>query len=124
MAVSEASAMIVLLSYGLKHGPASGANVVYSATSIQNPHGIRRLRELDGRSPEVQGWLLARGGVEKLVSDIVYGAAAFHEQGLDGVLAVGCHGGRHRSVAIVEMAADRLVREMGINPKVKHRDLK
>ena len=95
--------MIKLISFGYSHGLLPTAGAVFDCRILSNPHHVADLRRLDGRSEQVRdyvsrdpefNWLIHR------VRDAVKGDAK--------VIAFGCYGGRHRSVAMAEIVAERL----------------
>lgn len=110
--------MITLMSYGQKHGLRPPANLYFDATVLPNPFQRRGLRLLDGRHQAVQTWLRRHLKTDPLIDDIT--AACKLAQPI--TVAVGCLGGRHRSVAVVEMVAEKL-RMQGYQPIVGHRDV-
>ena len=94
---------------------------------LPNPHYDPALRDRDGRDLEVQRYIQKDAkageileGFIQLIEDVV----SFYEKEDRAyfVLAVGCTGGRHRSVAVVCTLEERL-RSRGISPKVFHRDI-
>jgi len=111
--------MITLLSYGLSKGPSPTATLLYSAAGLPNPHTRPELRPLTGQDTRVQEWLEAYPAFDKLVARVVAEAAKVPA---GSTVAVGCWGGRHRSVAVVEEAAWRLG-AAGVEVRVKHREL-
>lgn len=110
-----------LVSFGRKHGSLNDPDVlVFSAAQVPNPHKIPKLRDRDGRDAEVQRMVLRSPKGAALASRV---ACAIMTAPGDITVAVRCHGGRHRSVAIVEEAA-RIVRALGFDVDVVHRDLR
>jgi UPF0042 nucleotide-binding protein len=101
---------LVFLSFGYKNGIPDSADYVFDVRSMPNPHWVPALSPLDGRAPEVAGFLEKDPLVPKMTQDI--GAfldrwlPAFQAQDRAYVtVAVGCTGGRHRSVYVVEKLA-------------------
>lgn len=110
--------MLTLVSFGKgKHGDLDGADVVFNACTIQNPHRDRALRALTGCDPRVSSKVLKAGGL-KLVFDVM----RYVESHRNAKVGVFCYGGRHRSVAIVNEVA-RLLTARGLVVVVEHRDL-
>jgi UPF0042 nucleotide-binding protein len=104
---------VLLESFGFKYGMPGDADFVFDARSLPNPYWEPALRDLDGRHPPVIRFLESQGGVQRYVDDI----ATFIAPRLDEfrassrrylTIAVGCTGGQHRSVYIVEQLAARL----------------
>jgi len=101
---------ITVESFGYKHGIPGDADFVFDARSLPNPYWEPALRELTGRDPEVMRYLESHSSVAQLVEDIgrfIEARIPEYQASLRGYLtvAVGCTGGQHRSVYIV----DRLV---------------
>ena len=101
---------ITVESFGYKHGIPGDADFVFDARSLPNPYWEPALRELTGRDPEVIGYLESHSSVAQLIEDIgrfIEARIPEYQASLRGYLtvAVGCTGGQHRSVYIV----DRLV---------------
>jgi UPF0042 nucleotide-binding protein len=99
-------------SFGFKHGIPGDADFVFDARSLPNPYWEPSLRSLTGSDAEVIRFLEAQEGVGRLVDDIVRfidGRIPEYESNNRGYLtvAIGCTGGQHRSVYIVERLAER-----------------
>jgi len=110
---------ITLTSFSYKFGkPSNAAKVIDTRTAVRNPWRRAELRKLTGLDPRVQEFV----GHCKGAKDLLYTAARRVELGFQSI-AFGCQGGKHRSVALVEMLAKQL-REDGRNVVVVHRDLK
>lgn len=119
---------IQLMSFGFKFGLPLEADFVFDARFLANPYYVEELRPLSGLDPAVRDHVLGQPGsgpfldlVEPLVG---FAASAFSGEGRGRLtIAIGCTGGRHRSIALVEALAVRL-REAGVGPiAVFHRDL-
>lgn len=126
---SDERVAIRLTSFGYKHGIPLEADLVFDVRAAANPHWVPELRPLDGRSPEISSYVLGDPiGASLLQSVETYLAASVPAYLADGrgrlSVAIGCTGGRHRSVAIVEALARRLPAIVGSAPiVVEHRDL-
>jgi len=118
---------IELISFGYAKGIPLHADIVLDVRFLPNPHYEHDLKEKNGRDPRVVEYIrqdpAAARILEKLLDwvqemALVYAASdrAYF------VLAVGCTGGRHRSVAVVALLEERL-RSKGYRPYVVHRDL-
>jgi len=99
-------------SFGFKHGLPGDADFVFDARSLPNPYWEPNLRPLTGRDPEVIRFLEEQTSVRELIADI----AAFIERRIPEyqvsnrgylTVAVGCTGGQHRSVYIVDRLTER-----------------
>jgi RNase adapter protein RapZ len=107
----EGRLSITFESFGFKHGVPGDADFVFDARSLPNPYWQPTLRNLTGRDAEVVRFLQAHTGVESLIADIarfIEARVPEFEAANRGYLtiAVGCTGGRHRSVYIVERLAE------------------
>lgn len=116
--------MILLLSYGSKHGKAPKADHVWSAQHLRNPFSVARLRPLTGQHPEVQSYVAQGAATQALVEAITHEVWRDYQADPRAAItvAVGCMGGKHRSVVVVELVAV-LLREKGLQPIVGHRDI-
>jgi UPF0042 nucleotide-binding protein len=102
---------ITFESFGFKHGIPGDADFVFDARSLPNPYWEANLRNLTGRDPEVVRFLEAQTNVATLIADIAqFMTARIPEyQGSNRgylTVAVGCTGGQHRSVYIVDRLAE------------------
>ncbi|WP_375498816.1 RNase adapter RapZ [uncultured Jatrophihabitans sp.] len=116
-----------VLSFGYKYGLPVDADLVVDVRFLPNPHWIPELRPLTGRDPEIRDYVLSQEGALEFLdryTDIlrIIGAGYSRENKRYLTLAVGCTGGKHRSVAISGELATRL-RAMGVQTTVVHRDL-
>jgi UPF0042 nucleotide-binding protein len=116
-----------LVSFGFKHGIPIDADLVFDVRFLPNPHFVDRLRPLDGRTQEVRDFVLAhpesRELLERLQDLLRFLLPAYQREGKAYLtVAVGCTGGRHRSVAMVEELR-RVLEGLGFTPTVLHRDL-
>jgi RNase adapter protein RapZ len=116
-----------VLSFGFKYGLPVDSDLVLDVRFLPNPHWVPELRPLTGRDPAVAAYvfdnpdapaLLRRYG--EVLALILPGYAREGKRYL--TLAVGCTGGKHRSVAIAEELG-RQLRAQGIGTHVVHRDL-
>ncbi|HEY4239957.1 MAG TPA: RNase adapter RapZ [Kofleriaceae bacterium] len=116
---------VTLVSFGFKHGLPNDLNHVFDVRFLPNPHFEPELRPLDGRDARVASYVLEGDGGQFVnrIEDIVrFSLPQFqHEGKLYVTICVGCTGGRHRSVAIVEELRRRLGAEWDI--LVRHRDI-
>jgi len=103
---------ITFESFGFKHGIPGDADFVFDARTLPNPYWEPTLRHLTGRDPAVIEFLTRHGAVQQLIDDIerfITGRIPEYQATSRGYLtvAVGCTGGRHRSVYIVEQLLTR-----------------
>jgi RNase adapter protein RapZ len=116
-----------VVSFGFKYGIPVDADMVVDMRFLPNPHWIPELRPRTGLDDDVAEYVLAQPAAAKFLDrldgllEVVYaGFATERKQFL--TLAVGCTGGKHRSVAISEEIAARMARH-GLEVMVVHRDL-
>lgn len=117
-----------LVSFGYKHGLPDDADMVLDARFLPNPHWMLELRPLTGLDLWVKDFVLSREEaglfLDKIVDLVSTLAPRFlAEQKPRLVLAVGCTGGRHRSVVLIEELARRLQQDAGLVTSVTHRDI-
>ena len=119
---------VTIVSFGHKHGPPRDADLSFDVRFLSNPHYALDLRPLTGFDPRVVGYISADGRLQQFYERILplldFLLPQYVAEGKAHLLiAVGCTGGRHRSVAIAEALADH-VREAGeYLVEVQHRDV-
>jgi len=116
-----------LLSFGFKRGVPSDADVILDARFLPNPFYIEALKPLTGCDSPVQEYLLEspdfREFLEKAEAWLRWSLPLVQQEGRAyHTLAIGCTGGQHRSVALVELLAHRLRRDVAALT-VRHREL-
>ncbi|MCU1678977.1 MAG: glmZ(sRNA)-inactivating NTPase [Frankiales bacterium] len=116
-----------VVSFGYKHGLPVDADLVVDCRFLPNPHWVPELRPRTGLDPEVREYVLSRPGAQEFLDEYTSVlrtiAQGYVNEGKRYVtLAVGCTGGKHRSVAMSEELAIRL-RELGADVSVSHRDV-
>lgn len=126
-AVDHQSVQVAIESFGFKHGLPLDADIVMDVRFLPNPHWVEELRPLTGHDPKVRDYVLERAVTssfldqfETMLADIV--PSYLSEGRAYLTIAIGCTGGRHRSVAIVEELARRFA-ERGIAARTSHRDV-
>jgi len=118
---------VTVVSFGFKHGLPLDADLVFDVRFLPNPHWVPELRPLSGLDPPVRQHVLGQpltaeflGHLDGLLGFLL---PAYVVEGKAYLtIAVGCTGGRHRSVAVAEEMAQR-IEAWGHLPKVVHRDL-
>jgi UPF0042 nucleotide-binding protein len=127
---SEASTQtrVTVLSFGYKYGLPMDADLVMDVRFLPNPFWIPELREHTGLDGDVRNYVLSQEGAEEFLDRYhqllrLIGAGYKREGKRYLTLAVGCTGGKHRSVALSVELAQRLSKEDGMAVKVVHRDL-
>jgi UPF0042 nucleotide-binding protein len=116
-----------VISFGFKYGLPVDADFVLDCRFLPNPYWVPELRAQTGLDPQVSEYVLGQQGAREavdaydgLLRQVVPG---FEREGKRFItLALGCTGGKHRSVAITEAIAERL-RALGVPTRVVHRDL-
>lgn len=121
------SIRINVLSFGYKYGIPVDADLVLDCRFIPNPHWVAELRPLTGLSDEVSNFVLGNEGVSEFVrsyvSVILQMVPGFVREGKKYLtIAVGCTGGKHRSVAIAREIASQLT-SPEISAQANHRDV-
>ena len=114
-----------IVSFGYKYGLPVDADLVADCRFLPNPHWVPELRPLSGLDEPVRDYVLGRPGASAFLAAYLavleVSLPGFEREGKRYVtLAVGCTGGKHRSVAIAEQLAARLA---GRDVTVSHRDL-
>jgi len=118
---------VVMTSFGYKHGLPLESDIVFDARLLPNPFYVERLRTRSGKTPSVRKFVLESPGtrefLDRLFRFMDFVLPRFAREGKTAVaVAVGCTGGRHRSVVIAEELGRRL-RGPGRDVRVYHRDL-
>jgi UPF0042 nucleotide-binding protein len=107
------SMRVSLISFGYANGIPRDVDLVFDCRFLPNPHWIEELRPLSGRDEPVSAYVLAQDDAQHFLTDVVsllsWQVPAFAKEGKAYLsIAVGCTGGRHRSVAITEEIAKRV----------------
>jgi UPF0042 nucleotide-binding protein len=118
---------VTVMSFGFKFGLPADAGWVVDARMVRNPFWVPELRSFTGLDVPVREYVLAdevaRELIDRTHSLMSWSSRRYADRGRDTLsLAVGCTGGRHRSVVIVESLAERL-RADGLTVAVTHRDV-
>lgn len=118
---------VSIISFGFKYGAPRDADVVLDCRFLPNPHWVQDLRDRPGTDPAVGAYVRGHeayraflGGVRGLLDAMLPGLAGEGKSYL--TVALGCTGGRHRSVVAAEDVAAYL-RERGLAASVEHRDV-
>jgi UPF0042 nucleotide-binding protein len=118
---------VTVLSFGFKYGLPPDADFVLDARFLPNPFWVPELRDHTGRDERVSEYVLGQSGaltfIESYARLVTATVPGFEREGKRYLtVAVGCTGGKHRSVAIAEELASRL-REARVSAHAVHRDL-
>lgn len=116
-----------LVSFGYKYGLPVDADLVFDARCLPNPHFVEALQSRTGREPQVREYVLGspqtREFVARLEDFLRFSLPLYAQEGKAYLtIAIGCTGGRHRSVVLAEELA-RLLQGAGHEVSVRHRDV-
>jgi RNase adapter protein RapZ len=118
---------IQVVSFGFKHGVPLDTDTVFDCRFLPNPHWVDELRPLTGLDEPVRRFVLDQPATNEFVNRVDHLLAlvlpAYVTEGKSYLtIAVGCTGGRHRSVVLAEELVQRIGR-YGFAPLVHHRDI-
>ena len=124
----HAGLRVTMQSFGFKYGVPSDADLVADARFLPNPFWIPELRHLTGDDAVVSEYVLSQPGAMEFVEAYVKAldpvlAGYQRENKRHATIAIGCTGGKHRSVALVRELAKRISALPGVAVSVKDRDL-
>jgi UPF0042 nucleotide-binding protein len=116
-----------VMSFGYKHGLPTDVDVVLDCRFLPNPHWVEDLRPKTGQDDDVRAYVLrfpeSTGFLRRLEDLLDLLLPAYVKEGKSYLtIALGCTGGRHRSVVMAEEVAG-LLRARGFDPRVSHRDI-
>jgi len=119
---------LTLLSFGFKYGLPADADMVADMRFLPNPYWVPELAPQTGLDEEVRDYVLSQPGAEEFVDGYESAltpvfAGYRRENKRHATIALGCTGGKHRSVAVAEELGRRLRELPGLTVSVKHRDL-
>jgi UPF0042 nucleotide-binding protein len=119
--------VVTVVSFGYKFGVPLDADVVFDLRFLPNPHYVEELRGLSGADAPVREFVLASAGarefLDHLCSFLDFSLPRYAQEGKAYLtIALGCTGGRHRSVALAPAVADYLAAR-GYTVLVEHRDM-
>lgn len=117
-----------LLSFGFKYGVPVDADLILDVRFIENPFFIPELKDYSGLDRPVSEFVLGKpdalGFIERALALLEFGLPRYEAEGKSYLtVAIGCTGGRHRSVAIAERMGAALRERLGLAIDVGHRDL-
>ena len=115
------------MSFGFKHGIPAEADLVFDVRFLPNPYYVAELRPLTGLDAGVRDYALSspqsQEFLKKLTDFVTYLLPRYLEEGKAAlVIAVGCTGGHHRSVAVTHALAG-FIRDQGYQVLENHRDM-
>ena len=125
---TDVGLQVTVLSFGFKRGTPREADLLFDVRFLPNPHWVDELRPLDGRDAPVRDYVFGQPmaqpfleRLEDLLDVTLPGYLAERKRYL--TIAIGCTGGKHRSVAIAEHVAAHLSDRSDIAVRAVHRDL-
>jgi UPF0042 nucleotide-binding protein len=125
---ASARLVVTLLSFGYKHGVPVDADLVFDVRCLPNPHFVPTLRRRTGRDRAVVAFMekdaSTRAFMDRLEEYLRFAIPYYVAEGKSYLtVAIGCTGGRHRSVMIAERMKRALARGDGARVRVRHRDV-
>ena len=122
-----AGVTLTVMSFAFSRGVPRDADLMFDMRFLRNPHWIPELKAHDGRNPAVAAYIIAdpiyKEAKTRIEELIILLLPRYEAEGKSYVtVAIGCTGGKHRSVHFAESLASRL-RDAGFSPTVRHRDL-
>ena len=119
--------LVSVVSFGFRYGIPADADLVFDVRFLPNPHFVPRLRPFSGKDPRVARYIRSfpQTGefLRRIESLLLYLIPHYIQEGKCYLtVALGCTGGRHRSVALAEIIK-RAIKKKGYSAKVVHRDL-
>ncbi len=123
----KAQMVVSLVSFGFKHGIPEDVDLMFDVRCLPNPHFVDGLRGLTGRDRAVKKYMLAHPEtsefIDRIAAFLSFSLPHYVREGKSYLtVAVGCTGGQHRSVMIVESLKAKLAEAKGVRLRVKHRD--
>jgi UPF0042 nucleotide-binding protein len=127
-AENAAGLRVIVESFGYKYGLPADADLVADCRFLPNPFWVPELKALDGQADAVRDYVLSQAGATEFITGYAKAmepvfAGYQRENKRHATIAIGCTGGKHRSVAIAEELATLLRGLPGVAVSVKHRDL-
>jgi len=124
---ARADMVVNVVSFGYKHGIPVDADLVFDVRCLPNPHFVDRLRPLTGRDAAVVRYMRRHPAtqefLDRLSSFLRFAVPQYVQEGKSYLtVAIGCTGGRHRSVMIAEALRKSLEGVKGVRVRVRHRD--
>ena len=123
-----AGVQVTVMSFGFKYGLPTDADLVADCRFIPTPFWIPELRPHTGQDDDVRDFVLGADGAREFITGYVAALAPVlagyqRENKRHATIAIGCTGGKHRSVAVAEELATLLREIPGVAVSMKHRDL-
>ena len=126
---ARAPLVVNVLSFGFKHGIPVDADLMFDVRCLPNPHFVPALRHRTGRDRAVSAFMekdpQTRRFIDKLEDYVQFALPYYIGEGKSYLtVAIGCTGGRHRSVMIAERLGKALAKVADTKIRVKHRDIR
>jgi UPF0042 nucleotide-binding protein len=124
---TRAEMVVNLVSFGYKNGVPVDADLVFDVRCLPNPHFVDNLRRLTGRDRAVVAYMRRHPATQQFIDRVAeflrFALPQYVEEGKSYLtVAIGCTGGRHRSVMMAEALKKSLGDVQGVRLRVKHRD--
>jgi RNase adapter protein RapZ len=116
------------VSFGFKFGTPVDADLLFDVRFLDNPHFVPELRDLPGTTEAIKQFVLSQpdslGFLERVASLLEFCLPRFEREGKSYLtVAIGCTGGRHRSVVMTDELGTLLSKRLGLSIDVVHRDI-
>jgi len=120
--------VLTILSFGFQNGPPAEADLMFDVRFLKNPHWVPSLRPLTGKDPAVAAYIrrqpTAKAAIKKISALLRWMVPLYVHEGKSYLtIAVGCTGGKHRSVYVAEALKRELADLKGVSARTVHRDL-
>jgi len=117
--------LLNIISFGFKHGIPNDADMIFDVRFLPNPHFVEGLKNLNGTDEEVLDYIMNKEQsiefIEKITEFLEYLIPNYEKEGKSYLtIAIGCTGGKHRSVAITDKVAEHF---NDLSPLTRHRDI-
>jgi len=125
----QASKLVLsFMSFGFHHGPPAEADLMFDVRFLKNPHWVPALRPKTGKDPAVAAYIrrqpVAKTAIRKFTTLLRWLVPLYVQEGKSYLtVAIGCTGGKHRSVYMAEALKRELADLKGVAIQVTHRDL-
>ena len=119
---------ITVMSFGFKYGIPQDSDLVFDVRFLPNPYYIDELKEKTGNDPEVQDYVMenekAQVFLDKLTDMVDFLIPNYILEGKNQlVIAIGCTGGKHRSVTLANALYQKLDKQENYGVRIEHRDI-
>lgn len=117
--------LLNIISFGFKHGIPNDADMIFDVRFLPNPHFVESLKDLNGTDKEVLDYIMekeqSKEFIDKMTEFLDYLIPNYEKEGKSYLtIAIGCTGGKHRSVAITDKVAQHF---KDLSPLTRHRDI-